>query len=85
VTPDLVNGLFELIGALSIYGHVRRLRRDREVRGVYWPSVAFFTAWGAWNLFYYPSLGQWFSFTGGFAIATMNTWWVYLLLKYRSR
>jgi hypothetical protein len=67
---DITNGLFEFGGAWFIYGHIRKLLADKLVRGVYWPATAFFAAWGWWNVYYYPSLGQWFSFAGGLAIVT---------------
>lgn len=56
--------------------------RDKGVRGVDWRATAFFTAWGAWNLFYYPHLGQWLSFSGGLVIVAANAVWVSLALRY---
>jgi hypothetical protein len=82
VNADLVNGLFELGGAFFIFGHIKKLWHDKLVRGVYWPATAFFAAWGWWNLYYYPSLGQWLSFAGGLAIVTLNTLWTAMLLYY---
>jgi hypothetical protein len=55
------------------------------VKGVSILSTTMFTAWGFWNLFYYPHLGQWWSFTGGLAIVAANALWVALMLKYRAR
>lgn len=82
--PDFVNGLFELCGAGFIYLHIRQVRKDKSVKGVSIPATVFFAAWGFWNLFYYPHLGQWLSFTGGLAIVTANTVWIGLMLKYRN-
>lgn len=81
--PDIVNGLFEGLGALVLYQNVRAIRRDKEVKGIDWRVTLFFTAWGYWNLYYYPSLGQWFSFAGGLAICSMNCYWLSLAIKYR--
>lgn len=83
--PDVVNGLFELLGGAAIWQNFRTLRRDKCVRGTDWKVTAFFTGWGVWNLYYYPALGQWFSFAGGLLIATGNLAWVALALKYRKR
>lgn len=83
--PDLVNGSFELLGAIAALGHLRALRRDKTVQGASIPAQAFFTAWGFWNLFYYPSLEQWASFAGGIAIVSVNVAWVSLALHYRRR
>jgi hypothetical protein len=79
--PDLVNGAFELTGGVVCWLNVRRLLRDRTVQGVDWRVSAFFSAWGFWNLFYYPSLNQWASFAGGVALVIANTTWVVLALR----
>lgn len=76
--PDLVNGAFELTGGVVCWLNVKRLLRDRSVQGVDWRVSAFFSAWGFWNLFYYPQLGQWASFAGGVALVIANTTWVVL-------
>ena len=85
LTPDAVNGLFETLGAVAIWGNVRRILRDKQIKGIDWRVTLFFSAWGYWNLFYYPHLGQWFSFAGGLALVAGNTVWVALALKYRDR
>jgi len=59
MTPDLINAVFELSGAVLTWLSVARLYRDKKVRGVYWPAMALFATWGGWNLIYYPVLGQW--------------------------
>lgn len=82
---DLVNGIFEMLGAVAIWGNVRRIVRDKQVKGVDWRVTLFFSSWGVWNLFYYPALDQWFSFTGGLALVVGNTLWVALAIKYRDR
>jgi hypothetical protein len=83
--PDLINGAFELFGGLAIFGHARALYRDKEVKGVSTTATGFFTAWGLWNLFYYPHLGQWLSFAGGLVIVSGNLVWIGLLLYYKRR
>lgn len=55
---DGVNAMFEALAALMVANHCRVLLRERCVRGVSLLSVLFFTLWGAWNLHYYPALGQ---------------------------
>lgn len=52
------------------------------MRGVDWRVTAFFAIWGGWNLYYYPSLGQWASFMGGVVIVTTNIIWLLLALHY---
>jgi len=75
MTPDILNGIFELCGGFIILLSIVKLHREKMVRGVSWAHVAFFAAWGFWNLFYYPSLDQWFSFAGGVTIVITNTIW----------
>ena len=81
---DTLNGCFEAIGGLCIWLNVRRLMRDKSVRGVDWRVTGFFWAWGIFNLWYYPSLHQWASFTGGLLIVAGNFAWLGLAIKYRS-
>lgn len=75
MSPDIMNGVFELCGGFVILLSIFKLHRDKIVRGVSWLQVCFFAAWGAWNLFYYPSLDQWFSFAGGVLVFTTNAIW----------
>lgn len=77
--PDLVNGGFELGGAAFQLLNVRALLRDRRVSGVHWLPTVFFTAWGLWNLWFYPHLGQWMSFYGGLGLVAVNVGWLSLL------
>ncbi len=81
--PDVVNGAFEMCGALFIILNIRCVFIDKQVRGISWLYVVFISLWGFWNLFYYPHLGQWWSFAGGIAIVTTNTLWFTLLLYYK--
>lgn len=80
--PDALNAAFELVGALLIVLNIRRVLRDRMVRGVDWRVTAFFSAWGLWNIFYYPHLGQWLSFIAGLLLVSANTTWVLLMLHF---
>lgn len=80
---DIVNGSFEVVGAIATWANVRRLIVDKRLQGVNWYSMAFFAAWGLWNLVYYPHLNQWASFVGGVLLVSGNLVWVALALKYR--
>lgn len=84
MSPDIINGLFEFFGAVVIMLNVRALYRDKVVKGVHWGVTGFFAAWGLWNLFYYPSLDQWFSFAGGCAIVTVNLIWLGQVWYYKT-
>ena len=81
--PDIINGLFESIGGIMIWLNVLAILKDREVKGINWLTVVFFTSWGYWNLYYYPHLNQWASFLGGLVIVSGNTAWIYYCIKFR--
>lgn len=81
---DYINSGFALAGAYMTWRSVLQLWRDRTVAGVYWPANIVFGAWGLWNLYYYPSLGQWSSFVCGSVNTLGNLVWVGLVLKWRK-
>ena len=85
MTPDLINGLFEFVGAAALALNVWKLYQDKESKGVHWLSTGFFTTWGFWNLFFYPSLGQMWSFAGAVAIVLVNVVWLILRVHYSRR
>ena len=83
--PDIVNGCFEGSAALFQLINVVALYKDKEVKGVRALPIAFFSLWGVWNLYYYPSLSQIFSFIGGLGIVIVNLIWVILMIYYNRR
>lgn len=82
---DLINGCFELVGGFLYVLNIRAILRDKVVHGVSLLPAFFFSTWGIWNLFYYPSLEQWYSFTGGVFLVTFNTIWLILALYYSRK
>lgn len=82
MNPDFLNGLFELAGSLLTWLNVGALYRAKGYVGITLPAVLFFTSWGAWNLFYYPHLGQTWSFHGGLSLFAANVCWLGLMLRY---
>lgn len=83
MTADIINASFEALAGIMVANHCRVLLRDRTVRGVSLLAVLFFAAWGAWNLYYYPALGQSLSGACALIVTVANT--VYLLLAIRFR
>lgn len=81
---DLINGSFEVLAGFMVLNHCRAVLRDKAVAGVSILSTLFFSLWGVWNLYYYPSLNQWLSFMGGIIIVFANILWVCLLIKYKG-
>lgn len=82
MSPDMINGAFEALGSVMLWRNVLQLHRDKQVKGVHWTATGFFAAWGYWNLFYYPHLDQWYSFTGGVSIVLANTVWLAQMIYY---
>jgi len=82
MTNDLINGGFELFGGVLCWINVRRLYRDKEIKGVSWQVQAFFAAWSVWNLWFYPSLGQTASFLGAIFLVLGNGTWVLMAWHY---
>ena len=80
--PDLINGLLQMVASIFVWVSVSKLHRDKLVRGVSCMMVAYFAAWGLWNLFYYPHLGQWISFWGGLTLVTADSVWFAMILYY---
>jgi len=84
-TFDGINGLFEVVGSIFIWLSVRQLVRDKGHSGIFVPQVAVYAAWGAWNLIYYPSLGQWWSAIAGVNVLVANVTWVWLAIRYGKK
>lgn len=82
---DNVNGLLELGGALLMFANVAAIRRDKELKGVVWYPMLFFTFWSLWNLYFYPSLDQWASFAGALLMAVANGLWLGHVWYYQKR
>ncbi len=81
---DAVNAGFEFGSSALLCINVSKLWKAKMVRGVsLWPA-AFFNTWGFWNLYWYPSLGQYISFTGGVLVLVVNTTWLALAWRYRK-
>lgn len=79
---DIINGIIEIIGGGVCLLNIRRILKDKQVKGVSWLVTVFFTTWGAWNLYYYPSLNQPLSFIGAFFTFLSNAIWLGLVLYY---
>jgi len=82
---DIINALFELGGAILTWFNVKKILKDKEVKGVYWPIWLFFTSWGYWNLYYYPSVDHQWSFYAGILLVFGNTVWVSLAWYYNRK
>ena len=85
MTPDQINAVFELVGALFICLSIRELWIDKIVRGVSLVPITFFALWGFWNLYFYPSVDAWYSFLAGLFMVAANAVWLAQMVFYISR
>lgn len=81
---DIINGCFEFGGSIAIWRNVFAIYKDKKFLGIRISPILFFTLWGYWNLYYYPSLHQTLSLLGGISITLANSIYVYLMVKYRK-
>jgi len=79
---DKINAGFEFLATLFVLNNCWVVLVDERVAGVSIISTAFFMLWGGWNVYYYPSLGQKFSFYCGIGVLLSNILYVGLLIYY---
>jgi hypothetical protein len=82
---DIINSCFEFGGAIVIWINIYKLYKDKEIKGVFWPVWIFYAIWGLWNLHYYPSLNQMFSFYAGICLVIGNIIWVIQAFYYSTK
>jgi hypothetical protein len=83
--PDVINSVFEACGGIVIVGNCLKILKQKEFKGGNMYGVIFTSSWGAWNLFYYFHLHQYFSWGAGLSIFLANCWWIYLILYYKIK
>lgn len=80
---DYITASFSVIGMLVIIRSIVLLSKQRMVRGVSLWQAEFFATWSVWNLFFYHSLGLWWSWYGAVGIAVTNVTWVCMLCTFK--
>jgi hypothetical protein len=81
---DKINSGFELAGGFFLLLSIIQVVLDKSVAGVNPIHVGFFGIWGYWNLYYYRSIQQPWSFATSIFVTAANTVWLGLLLYYRG-
>lgn len=80
---DLINSFgFELASCLFLSLNIYSLYRDKIVKGMSVLSMAFYNSWAIWNVFYYYSINQSWSYYIGVAVAILTTWWTVQAIWY---
>lgn len=82
---DLINACFEFSGGGLLIINVVKIIQHKGIRGISWIPTFFFSLWGGWNLYYYPSLNQWFSFASGILVFVVNVTWIGLVFYYKRK
>jgi hypothetical protein len=85
MTPDQINALLIFIGSLMVFKSCYIVYRDKVVRGVSLLANLYFTSWGMWNIYYFPHLHQFWSFSAEMCICTANILWLFLMLYYKQK
>lgn len=85
ISNDLINGSWELVAGFLLMRNCYILYQEKQVKGVSVLTTAFFTSWSMWNCYFYPTLGQWFSFAGGLVITSANMLWVIMAFYYSKK
>lgn len=81
---DFGNAIFECSGGAFVALNAYDIWKKKAVAGQTLTALSFFTAWGIWNLFYYPSQAQWWSTVGAWGIMLVNFIQIGLVLRYRK-
>lgn len=82
---DLINALLEGMAGFFILVSIREAWSRRDVSGIHWVHALYFTAWGAWNLFYYPYLDQWYSAACAILVFGVNAFYLFTVIKFRRK
>ena len=77
---DKINFLFEVVGAIVCWRNTYALWKDKEIKGVYWPSWVFYSIWGLWTLYFYAALSQPWSLVAGIVLTSGHIAWVIIAL-----
>jgi hypothetical protein len=85
MSSDFINALWELAGASVLIHSIYTVLKDKDVKGIGWQQVAFFTTWGLWNVYFYPDNGLYCSFYAGMLLALCNLIYFILLVYYKRK
>lgn len=85
MTSDHLNAMFELTGGCMLAMNCWTLYKDKQVKGVSLLAPLFFTTWGLFNMYFYPSNGHYWSFFAGLPIAFFNCLWLIMAVQYKLK
>jgi len=82
VTLDQMNAAFELGGAFLRTLDCVKLFQAKRFMGGHLGTALYFLLWGVFNVFFYPSLHQEWSFWAAIALMTINGVWFVMAVHY---
>lgn len=82
MTPDFINGLFQLSAGVVLTKNVFSLHKDKQLKGVSKLSTVFMVLWGVWTLYFYYSAGHVWSFIGGLVVTFVYFVWIGQMIYY---
>lgn len=85
MTLDTTNCLFECIGTIFAWMNAWYLFKDREIKGMYWPSSFYVAGFGIWSLYYYHNLSQWYSLSIAVIHVLGTLTWLILALFFHNK
>lgn len=85
MSMDFINAVFECSGGVFVALNAWDIWKKKRVAGQTLTAISFFTAWGVWNMFYYPSIHQWWSTAGAWGVMMANAALIYFVVKYREK
>jgi hypothetical protein len=85
LTSDIINALWELAGALFMLRAIIVILEHKEVRGIEWSTIFFFSSWGLWNTIFYPTNGFFWSWVASIFLCAGNITYLILLIYYSRK
>jgi len=82
---DIINSFFEFSMFVASIMNIIKILEEKVIKGFHWATVGIASLWGFWNLHYYSSLDQWWSFYAGILLVISNSIWLRLVFYYAKR
>lgn len=79
---DVVNSGLELLAVLAVATSMRKLARDRRIRGISTSHISYALLSACWFVYYYAHLDQWWSFAAALLYWLATGAWVTMMLYY---
>jgi hypothetical protein len=80
---DIINAFFPFVGAGLVALNIKQLYNDKEVKGIHWFPPLFFYTGQAWGVYFFYSLGQYYSFVGASILLSVSMVWYTMMIYYK--